>query len=92
MCKEDNLPLDTDAEASCTSYPKKFEHNCNKCGRRISYHWTLMPKPVALHTPRSLNIIVTQVCKKGQLPLDTDAQASCMSYLMKFDQNSNTSV
>ena len=30
-----------------------------------------MPKPVALHTPRSLNIIVTQVCKKCQLPLDT---------------------
>ena len=51
-----------------------------------------MPKPVALHTPISLNIIVTQVCKKGQLPLDTDAQASCMSYLMKFEQNSNTSV
>ena len=61
VCKEDQLPLDTDAQASCTSYPKKYEHNCNKCVRRISYHWTLMPQPVACHTPRSLNIIVTSV-------------------------------
>ena len=27
-----------------------------------------MPKQVALHTPRSLNIIVTQVCKEDNLP------------------------
>ena len=26
-----------------------------------------MPKPVALHTLRSWNIIVTQVCKEGEL-------------------------
>ena len=51
-----------------------------------------MPKPVALHPPRSLNIVATEVCKEGQLPLDTNVQASCMSYLMKFEHNSNTSV
>ena len=53
---------------------------------------TLMPKPVALHSLKSLNITATQVCKEEDLPLDTDAPATCNSYHKKFDQNCNTIV
>ena len=52
----------------------------------------LMTQPVALHSLKSLNITATQVCKEEDLPLDTDAPATCNSYPKKFEQNCYTIV